>query len=594
MLERFIFPFGDIEKGCRLVIYGAGNVGKQFHKQINCTEYCKVVSWIDRNWKYYQERGYKVSDASILNEVLYDVIVLAVCDEDTAAKIKESLIREYGICDKKIFWRKYSSQNMAYDEPSCAEEKNRNLELQYVEPKLFISSGAMEHMVRYMLAKDIVNHILNQNHLSLYQRFVMSSTSAEEVMTGKTWLFSDYEEKKGLANYVELFKELIASMENEGFLKSGYIPYGNNGYLANGKHRYAAALALEKKIWVRAYKTIEGHGKDIEWFRSNGFGNEDIVYILRTFCDVYDQCGIYLLYGPVCKYWDYLTEAVKKDFTVAGYVDLNFQNDYIGLGNLIRDNYYDTERDLVNIEEKVHFLLLAPLKVRILVVTDENMSDKSLFYLRMKSKKEELRKHMFIDTAKHTVIIHGSDSYEEYIHMKNIWLSNNNVSYACKRVLFDYSKLLVQRLEKLKKYLFDKNIPIDQTCILGSAGMELFGLKCADDIDFCVSNKFRDKVNESELPEGVNLKYPDSTRIDENTVFKDDVLICEPDFHFLFQDFKFISLELLYQMKKYRNLEKDKGDIRRLEVFFDSVKAFDEQRAFRNQMEREINRQFHV
>jgi glycerol-3-phosphate cytidylyltransferase len=48
---RRVFPFDKVEKGERIVIYGAGRVGAQFASQLNALSYCEVVAFADTNAK---------------------------------------------------------------------------------------------------------------------------------------------------------------------------------------------------------------------------------------------------------------------------------------------------------------------------------------------------------------------------------------------------------------------------------------------------------------------------------------------------------------------------------------------------------------
>lgn len=592
MSEIFLFPFDMVDKNSQIIIYGAGNVGRQFYNQVKQSNFCTVVLWVDQNDTFYKELRYPVDSIDDIMDKEFDFIVVAIKDEKIALDIRKKLTSEYHIAREKVIWKKYNLLDLFPDYAGTVAKDENQKNIIKIDPKALINSDAMEHMVRYLFCRDIINGVYNQSHISLYQRFVMTSTAAKEALSGQTKAFSDYNEKSGLERYIFDFKQLVASMEKEGFRKECYIPMGYNRYLANGKHRYAAALALEKDIWIREYDSIKGHFKNIDWFRENGFSESDILMILRMFSDLYQQCGMYILYAPVIEHWNYILKIIARHFKIAGYCDLDFKDDYIGFSNLIRDNYSDNEKNQSNIEEKIHYLLMAPLKIRLVLVTDEGMSNeqKGEFYKVMRCVKEEIRNHMFSDTARHTVITHSSDSIEEFEHMKSIWLSTNNIFYAGKRVLFNYGKMFYIMIESLKDYLRKKKIPYGEICILGSAGMELYGLKCADDIDFCISKRYRDYIDENELPQNVHLKRENSTVVEDNNVYSDDLIIEDPEFHYLFGDLKFINLDLLCAMKKKRNLQKDMDDIRRLEVFFDSVKAFDEKRQFRRQMEREIGR----
>lgn len=96
----FRFPFERVDKDDRIVLYGAGNVGNAYFRQIVCSRYCEAVLWVDRK---YEEYGYLVNEPKKINEVEYDKVVIAVADSETAQKIREYLLSE-GVGDKNIIW----------------------------------------------------------------------------------------------------------------------------------------------------------------------------------------------------------------------------------------------------------------------------------------------------------------------------------------------------------------------------------------------------------------------------------------------------------------------------------------------------------
>ena len=73
-----LFPFDQIEKGSKIVIYGAGDVGQLYFAEIEKTKYAEVVGWIDRAWEgldYLDEP--KISKSEIL-KIDFDYIVIAI------------------------------------------------------------------------------------------------------------------------------------------------------------------------------------------------------------------------------------------------------------------------------------------------------------------------------------------------------------------------------------------------------------------------------------------------------------------------------------------------------------------------------------
>lgn len=99
----YLFPFELVGKASRIVIYGAGAVGKSYYRQIMHTAYCEVVAWVDRK---YVCKGKEVSNPDIIYErrEAFDCIVLAINDKNVANNMKEELVKN-GIDVKKVVWR---------------------------------------------------------------------------------------------------------------------------------------------------------------------------------------------------------------------------------------------------------------------------------------------------------------------------------------------------------------------------------------------------------------------------------------------------------------------------------------------------------
>lgn len=101
--KQFFFPFSKIDKNSRVVLYGAGSVGKNFLNQILATRFCDCVLVVDSSYESYGriECGesndgtmlcYDVVSPLEINTCDYDFIVIAVEKAEVAAKIKDFLI----------------------------------------------------------------------------------------------------------------------------------------------------------------------------------------------------------------------------------------------------------------------------------------------------------------------------------------------------------------------------------------------------------------------------------------------------------------------------------------------------------------------
>lgn len=97
----YLFPFEMLESGTDIILYGAGNVGKAYYRQIKYSRYCRITAWVDRD---YAEKGMGIESPEVVFSRNYDFIVLAMNDGNTAKKVMRELVGK-GIEEKKIIWR---------------------------------------------------------------------------------------------------------------------------------------------------------------------------------------------------------------------------------------------------------------------------------------------------------------------------------------------------------------------------------------------------------------------------------------------------------------------------------------------------------
>lgn len=103
----YVWRFRDVESlsGKKIVLYGAGGVGENYYQQLSAYGQCEIVAWIDSNYKQYQYNYCKVQGIEVLNEISYDIIVVAVFAEKTACSIMSNLNR-FGIEMEKVMWKR--------------------------------------------------------------------------------------------------------------------------------------------------------------------------------------------------------------------------------------------------------------------------------------------------------------------------------------------------------------------------------------------------------------------------------------------------------------------------------------------------------
>lgn len=100
--DKYLFPFWEVHKNSRIVLYGAGSVGQTYYNQLMRSKYYKISAWIDKNFEVYRKAGMtNIDSIQVLSSVEYDYIVIAVFSPQMAEDIRNDLI-EKGIAERKI------------------------------------------------------------------------------------------------------------------------------------------------------------------------------------------------------------------------------------------------------------------------------------------------------------------------------------------------------------------------------------------------------------------------------------------------------------------------------------------------------------
>lgn len=79
-------------------------MGKDAYRQLLEFGY-DVVLWVDKNCEVYNKEGKNVASIDDIGKVEYDVIFIAISDEEVVGEVKKELISK-GIKDELLIWNK--------------------------------------------------------------------------------------------------------------------------------------------------------------------------------------------------------------------------------------------------------------------------------------------------------------------------------------------------------------------------------------------------------------------------------------------------------------------------------------------------------
>lgn len=103
----WVFPVEKLKHSRKIILYGAGKVGRLFYQQIIQSEYFELIAWADKLPANDKAQIYPDK----IKEYNYDKLVIAVASEEMAIQIKRELI-VLGIEEDKVFWEKPRKINL--------------------------------------------------------------------------------------------------------------------------------------------------------------------------------------------------------------------------------------------------------------------------------------------------------------------------------------------------------------------------------------------------------------------------------------------------------------------------------------------------
>lgn len=98
-----IFPYDKVNKGEDVIIYGMGNVGKQYVEQIKKLEYCNLLFAVDKNWGKKQYLDVQICEPEEIKKYPNTKIVIAQYIKEIAETIYKMLIN-WGIPEENIIF----------------------------------------------------------------------------------------------------------------------------------------------------------------------------------------------------------------------------------------------------------------------------------------------------------------------------------------------------------------------------------------------------------------------------------------------------------------------------------------------------------
>ena len=105
IIQKYAFPEPEVLQNKKIVIFGAGRVGKDYYSQMSRYNRCDVVAWVDSYPKKNKYEYIDVMSIDSIHKIEFDILIVALLNKKDACDVIEEL-KQHGVDTKKIIWKK--------------------------------------------------------------------------------------------------------------------------------------------------------------------------------------------------------------------------------------------------------------------------------------------------------------------------------------------------------------------------------------------------------------------------------------------------------------------------------------------------------
>ena len=233
--------------------------------------------------------------------------------------------------------------------------------------------------------------------------------------------------KKGTSS-LNQFIQMLKSIDELGYSESSLITINQKGFLIDGSHRLAYAIFSGKtKLPIELVNGNYSVDYSINWFKDNGFSNNEIKIIENGFLRIKEKLEIsfpIILWGSVADYFDEITSYLEKKFKILKTLEIDFKSE-TSYFNTIKSIYSVDSISNWKIEKKLNYLKEYPNKVKLISIDVQNPDFRYKYNKRMISRTMEIEKKAIRTLYKdkipqyfYDIIVHAGDNYN---HSKYIF-----------------------------------------------------------------------------------------------------------------------------------------------------------------------------
>ena len=436
--------------------------------------------------------------------------------------------------------------------------KNKLLNL--IEPHFYDDLKKEKYEIKTIKADELLTHsrldiAFKLLYLEMLKHDVKFSREIyqEHIRAFSLGKFSEpgNKEKNNIDKFINDFKEIFENIKNNGFdHEKTLLPLSKNSSIANGSHRIASAIFLDKDVNCVQIETTN-HIYDYNFFYDRNVSCDILDTVVTKFVEYASNVHIAFLW-PIGNKSSEKVENIIPNIVYKKEIQLN----YNGAHNLLSQIYYGEEW-LGNVENNFKGSQAKLIECfntfdafEVIAFQADNLDE----VLKIKDNIRDI-----FGVGKHSV--HITDTKEEAIRTARVVFNDNSIHFLNYAKPNKYISTHL-KIDKFKEFieinkLDNKDLLIDSSFILSC-----YGLREAKDTDFFCSDNNNIKIEF----EDINIHDEELQYYNKNK----NELIYNPKNYFYFNDIKFISFDNPYKMKTNRNEEKDKNDCNMMEALIEN------------------------
>ena len=378
-----------------------------------------------------------------------------------------------------------------------------------INPNDLLTHKRFDVVVKYMYASNLTSEFYKnayKEHLRIWNGFYEGSPR-----------------KRGFEDFDNAFKSIIKNTVDEP------VPVNHEGHIVNGAHRLAAALYHQRPIHIRYTNPDENNHveSDSEYFATRGLAQSIVQRTALEYAKLKSNTHVMCLFPIAHTRMAEVMNIIEKHSNIF-YKSSEAFNSTGQLG-LIKEIYlsdgWGTEKA---IRKKCKQCFRGMSKVTFVLLDAKNLET-------VKEMKNKIR--ALFKVGNHSV--HINDTHEDTIRIAKTVFNTNSIHFLNHRRSVSFPNY--------KKLMADMK-PDDNEIITGSTVLSLYGLRDCKDIDKIYYNNPPADSHNQYLKNLYKLSLDD--------------IINNPIYHLYYNGFKYVSLDVIKNMKKTRNEPKDVIDVK--------------------------------